>query len=106
MGCHVSAELKNKYGIRSIPIRKGDEVKIVRGFYKSKAGKVTNVSRKSRVIFVEKVTREKHNGRTTAIAFHPSNCVVTKLNLQNQDRKDLVERKKRTSDKKGDERVD
>ena len=91
MSCRVSAELQKKHNIRSIPVRKGDEVKIVRGIKKS--GKVITVYRKKWCIHIEKVTRDKANGQTINIPIHPSNCVVTSLNLQNQSRKDIVERK-------------
>ena len=34
MSANVDKELKKKHGIRSLPIRKDDEVKVVRGDYK------------------------------------------------------------------------
>lgn len=45
-----------------MPIRKEDEVEIVRGTFKGRDGKVTDVYRKKYVIHIEKVTREKANG--------------------------------------------
>jgi len=45
-----------------VPIRKEDEVEIVRGTFKGRDGKVTDVYRKKYVIHVEKITREKANG--------------------------------------------
>ena len=97
MSCRVSKDLEKKYNIRSIPVRKGDEVKIVRGI--KKAGKVTTVYRKKWCIHVEKVTKDKANGQSINLPIHPSNCIITSLNLQNQSRKDILERKKRTGDK-------
>lgn len=47
---------------RSIPVRKDDEVTIVRGTYKGREGKVVQVYRKKWVIHVERITREKVNG--------------------------------------------
>ena len=52
---------------RSIPIRKEDEVKIVRGTNKGRDGKVIQVYRKKWVIHIERITREKANGSTVAI---------------------------------------
>ena len=48
--------------VRSVPIRKDDEVTVVRGNYKGREGKVVQVYRKKWVIHVERITREKVNG--------------------------------------------
>jgi large subunit ribosomal protein L26e len=77
---------------RSIPIRKDDEVKVVRGQFKNREGKVETVYRKKFVIHIERLTREKSNGATVKIGVHPSNVVITKLKLDN-DRKEILNRK-------------
>jgi len=41
MSCHLSKDLRKKHGIRSLPIRKDDEVIVVRGTLKGSKGKVT-----------------------------------------------------------------
>lgn len=66
---------------RSLPIRKDDEVKIVRGKYKGREGKVTQVYRKKWVIHVDRVQRDKSNGATASIGIHPSNVVITSIKL-------------------------
>lgn len=45
-----------------MPIRKDDEVTVVRGTYKGREGKVVQVYRKKWVIHIERITREKVNG--------------------------------------------
>ena len=62
MSAPLSKELRKKYNVRSIPIRKDDEVQIVRGHHNTKEGKVTAVYRRRWVIHVEKITRDKANG--------------------------------------------
>merc|ERR1712018_367452 len=43
----LSKDLRTKYGVRSIPIRKDDEVQVVRGHYKGQqVGKVVQCYRK------------------------------------------------------------
>jgi large subunit ribosomal protein L26e len=76
-----------------MPIRKDDEVSVVRGHFKGKDGKVVQVYRKKWVIHVERVTREKTNGATVPVGIDPSNVVITKLKLD-KDRKELLERKR------------
>ena len=85
-------QLKNKYSVRSVPIRKDDEVQVVRGNYKGREGKVVQVYRKKWVIHVERITREKVNGATVNVGVDASKCVITKLKLD-KDRKALLERK-------------
>jgi large subunit ribosomal protein L26e len=65
--------------IRSIPIRKEDEVQIVRGRYKGREGKVTAVYRKKFVIHVERITRDKANGAPVPVGIDASNVIITKL---------------------------
>ena len=49
--------------MRSVPIRKDDEVLVTRGTFKGREGKVVQVYRKKWVIHVERITREKVNGK-------------------------------------------
>ncbi|KAK4525021.1 hypothetical protein GAYE_SCF07G2925 [Galdieria yellowstonensis] len=94
MSAPLSKELRTKYSVRSLPIRKEDEVIIVRGAFKGREGKVTTCYRKKYRIHIERVTREKANGMTVPVGIHPSNVVITKLKLD-KDRKALLERKNR-----------
>ena len=95
MSASLDKDLRKKYNVRSLPIRKEDEVRIVRGSHKGKDGKVLQVYRRKYVIHVERINREKNNGATVALGIHPSNCVITKLHLD-PDRKALLDRKNRS----------
>lgn len=77
--------------VRSIPIRKDDEVQIVRGINKGKEGKVTSVYRLKYVIHVDRVTREKVTGQSVPVGIHPSKVVITKLKLD-KDRENILAR--------------
>ncbi|KAK3314791.1 translation protein SH3-like domain-containing protein [Apodospora peruviana] len=91
MSAPLSKELREKYNVRSIPIRKDDEVMVVRGLNKDKEGKVTSVYRLKYVIHIERVTREKATGQSVPLGIHPSNVVITKLKLD-KDREAILER--------------
>ena len=93
MSASLSKDLNEKYGVRSMPIRKDDEVSVVRGSHKCE-GKVIQVYRKKYVIHVERVSRDKANGAAVNIGIHPSNCVITKLKLD-KDRHAILARKNR-----------
>ncbi|KAI9893793.1 MAG: hypothetical protein M1814_006010 [Vezdaea aestivalis] len=77
--------------VRAIPIRKDDEVTIVRGTNKGNEGKVTSVYRLKYVVHVERVAKEKSNGQSVPIGIHPSKVVVTKLKLD-KDRDSILAR--------------
>ncbi|CAI9758486.1 unnamed protein product [Fraxinus pennsylvanica] len=92
MSAPLSSDLRTKYNVRSMPVRKDDEVQVVRGTYKGREGKVVQVYRKKWVIHIERITREKVNGSTVNVGIHPSKVVISKLRLD-KDRKSLLERK-------------
>lgn len=62
MSASLSKELREKHDVRSMPIRKDDEVKVVRGTFKGREGKVASVYRKKFVIHIERIQREKAQG--------------------------------------------
>merc|ERR1719213_466329 len=98
MSAPLSKELRQKYNVRAVPIRKDDEVQITRGHYHDREGKVTQVYRKKWVVHVERVTRDKANGQTVQAGVRPSKVIITKLKLD-KDRKALLERKNRSKAK-------
>lgn len=95
MSAPLSKELREKYHVRSLPIRKDDEVQIVRGTHKGREGKVTTVYRRKYCIYVEKITREKVNGASVNIPIDASKVLITKIKID-KDRKALLERKDRS----------
>mmetsp|Transcript_10376 Transcript_10376/g.11605 ORF Transcript_10376/g.11605 Transcript_10376/m.11605 type:complete len:138 (-) Transcript_10376:66-479(-) len=92
MSAPLSKDLRLKYNVRAVPIRRDDEVMIRRGQFHDREGKVTQVYRKKFRIHVERVTRDKVNGQTVPVGIHPSKVVITKLRLD-KDRKALLDRK-------------
>merc|ERR1712130_1077018 len=97
MSAHLNKELSQKYHVKSMPIRKDDEVIVVRGINRGREGKVIQVYRKKYVIHIERVTREKSNGSTVNVGIHPSNVMITKLKLD-KDRRAILDRKDTTKE--------
>lgn len=91
----LSKELRGKHHVRNLPIRKDDEVKVVRGSKKGSAGKVVAVYRKKWVIHVDKVTRNRPNGAVTQIGIDPSKVEITKIKID-KDRKKILDRRDTT----------
>lgn len=81
----------NTRQVRSIPIRKDDEVTIMRGANKGREGKITSVYRLKWCVHIERVTREKSNGQSVPLGIHPSKVAITKLKLD-KDREKILDR--------------
>ena len=94
MSAPLSKDLREKHGIRSIPVRRDDEVLVKRGKSKGREGKVTQVYRLKWVVHVDKINREKANGAPVPIGINASNLEITKLKMT-KDRRRLIERKAR-----------
>lgn len=92
LSANLSKDLRGKYNVKSLPVRRDDEVLVVRGDYKDSKGRVNTVYRKRWCIYVDKVSETKQNGATIKIPLHPSNVVLTKLKLT-PDRQALLDRK-------------
>jgi large subunit ribosomal protein L24 len=94
MAAPLSPELIASKGAKSLPVRKGDTIQIVRGDNKGFEGKISRLDLKRYRIFIEGLTREKVDGTNIFISVHPSKVVLKKLNLADRWRKAIVERKK------------
>ncbi|XP_076630047.1 ribosomal protein L26 [Colletes latitarsis] len=93
MSAPLSKELRQKYSVRNMPIRKDDEVQVVRGHYKGQqVGKVVQVYRKKFVIYIERIQREKANSANVYVGIDPSKTVIVKLKMD-KDRKKIIDRR-------------
>ena len=79
MASHLDKPLREKYGIRSIEIRKGDEVLVMRGKFSDKKAKVSLVDIKKGKVQLDGVTLSKKDGESVTLWFYPSNLKIVKL---------------------------
>ena len=89
----LSRELREKYGVRNLPVRKGDKVRIMRGDFKGHEGEVVEVDLKRYRIYVDGVTIKKADGTPVFRPIHPSNVMIVSLKLDDEWRKKLIERR-------------
>lgn len=94
MAAPLSPELLAQRGIKALPVRKGDTVRIMRGDHKGFDGKVSRVDLKHYRVYLEGLTREKVDGTTVFVALHPSKIMIKNLNLDDKIRKAVLDRKK------------
>jgi large subunit ribosomal protein L24 len=93
MAAPLSKELAKSKGAKTLPVRKGDTIRIMRGDHVGFEGKVSRIDLKRYRIFVEGLTREKVDGTNIFVAVHPSKVLIRSLNLDDKWRKAIVERK-------------
>jgi large subunit ribosomal protein L24 len=75
----LDKSLRTQYKLRSIGLRKGDEIKIMRGSFKGKQGKIGKIDIKNSKVQVEGVQRAKAGGEKVQTWFHPSNLKIIQL---------------------------
>ncbi|MDE1728058.1 MAG: 50S ribosomal protein L24 [Thaumarchaeota archaeon] len=94
LGSHLSKDLKEKYHCKSMRVIEGDSVKVLRGEFKGIEGKVTRISTEKRGVAIEGIKREKLKGGNVDIYIHPSNVLITSLNLEDKWRQSRLEGQK------------
>jgi large subunit ribosomal protein L24 len=103
---NLSKELRKKVGKRNIPIKKDDKVKIKRGKFKGKEGKILEVNLKKAKVIVEGIQVKKMDGSKANIKMQPSNLQIIELSERKskgnkkENTKDKSENKTKTGEKK------
>ena len=82
----LSKALKEKHGQGGLPVRKGDEVLVMRGSFAKKTGKVIVVQPKRTRVAIEGLQRSKKDGTKVNVWFHPSVLQLTSLDLDDKKR--------------------
>jgi len=94
MAASLVPNLVSSKGVKSLPVRKGDTVRVMRGDHMGFEGKVNRVDLKRYRIFIEGLTREKVDGTNIFVSVHPSKVMIKNLKLDDKWRKAIVNRKK------------
>jgi len=83
---HLDKKLRQSLGKRSVQLRKGDTVKVLRGGRKGSSGKITGVDYKKGVVFIEKLSRKKVSGAEVQLPVQASNLLVTDVERSDSKR--------------------
>jgi len=96
MSCRLADFLTDEYGIKRLPLRVGDSVKICKGEYRDFEGEVLEINKNLRVKVKEAVF-EKADGTQFHPTIHISNLVITKFKAEAKKmdgwRASIIERK-------------
>jgi large subunit ribosomal protein L24 len=86
LSANLSKELRKKFKIRNIEVRKGDTVKIMRGKFKKKTGKIIEVNVKKSKVKIEGIQVKKQDGSKANVRMWPSNLQIIELNTDDKKR--------------------
>ena len=93
LSVNLSKDLRKKHNKRNIEVRKGDVVKITRGKFKKRQGKITKIKTKFLKVYIEGLQLKKREGSKSDIPFQPSNLQIIELNLDDKKRLNSIVRK-------------
>jgi large subunit ribosomal protein L24 len=98
LGAHLSKDLRVKHGIRTLRVRTGDKVRVLRGQFKAREGKVERVDVKTSKVYVAKVETLKKDGATRVpYPLDASNLLIVELDTTDKRRiEGLKAREKKT----------
>jgi large subunit ribosomal protein L24 len=86
MAAPLNKTLKQRYGVNTVEVRKGDEVKVLRGKFLKKQGKVGKVDVTHTRIQIDGVQRLKKGGEKLETWFHPSKVMIIELDTSDKKR--------------------
>jgi len=93
VSAHLDSALMKEYNVRSIAVRKGDTVRVIRGDrdFKASEAKVASVDLRNLKLIIENVTIPKADGTQKSKPVDPSNVLLTKLDLSDPWRKEKLD---------------
>ena len=90
----LAPELAKELGVKRLPVRKDDVVRILRGDWAGHEGKVIDVDLRRVRIHVEGVTVKRADGTPVPYPIHPSKVVIIKLGKADKVREKIIRRRK------------
>lgn len=94
LSVNLSKELRKTYKRRNISLKKGDVIKIMRGKFKGKQGKIKEVKLKTSKVIVEGIQVKKQDGSKADIRLQPSNLQIIELNIEDKKRLKQINKQK------------
>ncbi|MFP4116625.1 MAG: 50S ribosomal protein L24 [Candidatus Aenigmatarchaeota archaeon] len=88
----LEKDLRDDFGRRSLPLRNGDEVKVMRGDFKGKEDEVRGVDLKNMKVTLENLENEKVDGTEVRPKIDPSNLMILEPDLSDREREEIIKR--------------
>ena len=86
--------MSKETGKRSLGLRKGDEVRVMRGDHRRITGKISRIDNKYLRVYIDGLKRKKVSGEEVMIPVHASNVMIIKAEMADKRRMKMINRKK------------
>ncbi len=86
ISANTSEVIREELGTRSIQLKVGDRVRVMRGDEKGKEGIVSDIDREEEKVYVHGIIVERTDGTEREIALRPSNLQVQAMNIEDDMR--------------------
>jgi large subunit ribosomal protein L24 len=92
LNVHISKGLKTKLNVkkRTLQIKTGDYIEVMKGKFKGKTGKVSKVSLRTNKILIEGISRKTSKGKEVMIPIYSSNVYITDIDATDKFRKEKL----------------
>ena len=90
MAVPLSRELRQRYGRRQVPVRKGDTVRILSGSYVGREERVARVDLRGYSVTLDNVTGKTADAKLKPLPIRPSHILLVRLNLSDPWRRRLL----------------
>jgi len=106
VSAHLSEISRRRFGKRSLQLRKGDEVKVMRGQDRGFKGKVERIDLKTAKVYIDGLNVKKVDGSEILKPVEPSNLLIVEPKMEDKRRQAIVERSRGSKrDKKAEEKA-
>ena len=83
----LSRELRKRFHRRSVPVHKGDTVRVLGGSYKGREERVARIDRRAYTVTLDNVTLKAADEKMKPLGLRPGHLVITRLNLADSIRR-------------------
>ncbi len=86
VAAHLQKDMRQRYGCRSLRLRPGDKVKVVRGAFRNKTGKVDRINVKEQKVYITGIEFTKRDGSKAMCPIHPSKIIIQEVDTSDKKR--------------------
>jgi len=93
MSVRLSKDLRKKYNVKRMPVRKGDTVYVTAGDFVGTEGKVTDANYQKQKLMIDGIAKEKADKSKVMYPIHVSKVIIRRFGKVGTKRKEILERK-------------
>lgn len=86
----LSRDLRGRFHARSVPVRKGDTVRVLSGSFVGREERVAKVDRRSYSVILDNITIKTGEDKLKQLPIRTSHLVITRLNLSDPWRRRVL----------------